>query len=145
MNEKITLITKLGLVAAVLVTVYFWMAGSALEVADYAIIGTILVIAGIATFMIWKRSSDIKKGFVAEDELSKKAAHKAGYYAYLSTIWLTVGLLWGKHLHAGTAWNAGAFHWSVCGSNSACARSHIPCACTLSEKKNKRISEHKIT
>jgi len=40
------------------------------------------------------RSKDIKAGNAPDDELSKKAGWKAGYYAYLSTVWVAVGVMW---------------------------------------------------
>ncbi len=57
------------------------------------VLGSLVLAAG-ATFIVWKRIKATKQGFAIEDELSKAQGFKAGYFAYLISVWVAVGCLW---------------------------------------------------
>lgn len=84
-----------GVVAAVLLTLAFW-AGNAgsLEFGETVVMAGVLALAGAAAFVVLKRGREIRAGFNPDDELSKKAGWKAGYYAYLASVWTAVGVMW---------------------------------------------------
>ena len=59
---------------------------------DLLIFALIVIVGGIAVFLSHKRDKSIEAGFPAEDEMSLLLKYKAGYYAFLSSmyIWLFI-------------------------------------------------------
>jgi hypothetical protein len=84
-----------GVILAVLVTLALWMgnAGS-FELGEIFVTAGVLAIAAAATYVVLKRRKDIKDGFSPDDELTKKAGWKAGYFAYIASVWTAVGMMW---------------------------------------------------
>ncbi len=80
--------------AAVLVTAAMWILLSGKEsLADLLIPTIAVLLAVISMKFVWDRAKSIKAGLPAEDELSKRAAQKAGYYAFIAGIWTAVGTM----------------------------------------------------
>jgi len=92
MNDKTGII--LGLLATILVlltlAVYIMNAGTIdfTELGSFAIV-IILVLA--ATYIIWDRAKNIRKGLPAKDERLINISYKAGYYGFIAAIWSAVG------------------------------------------------------
>ncbi|MBR9705356.1 hypothetical protein GOV12_08130 [Candidatus Pacearchaeota archaeon] len=53
-----------------------------------------LVVLIFAIIFIKRQYSDVKSGFVAQDERSKKIMYKVGYYSFLITLWWLLILSW---------------------------------------------------
>ena len=80
--------------AAVVVTAAMWFLLAGKESLGDMLIPTVAVILAITSMkFVWDRAKSIKEGLPAEDELSKRAMHKAGYYAFLVGIWTSVGMM----------------------------------------------------
>jgi len=65
-----------------------------MDPANLAMIIGSLVVAGGASFLVFKNFKAIKAGLPASDELSEKQGYKAAYFAYLSSVWVAVLALW---------------------------------------------------
>lgn len=53
------------------------------------------VVLAIGAIVVLKdKMKNVKSGLPAEDEMSQKSEHKAGYYAYLSSVWIALGTSW---------------------------------------------------
>ena len=95
MRNKLSIFLGIGIVVAVIATMGFYLmnAGS-LDLFEIVIIPLVLVLAIVAAWVALKRGKEIKAGFNPDDELSKMAGWKAGYHAYLASIWVAVGMMW---------------------------------------------------
>jgi hypothetical protein len=92
--EKIKLAIGIMVGAAVVVTAAMWFLLSSKESLTDLLIPTVAVILAITSMkFVWDRAKSIKAGLPAEDEFSKKAMHKAGYYAFLVGIWTSVAMM----------------------------------------------------
>ena len=62
---------------------------------DLFIFILIIVLAGITLYRAFKKQQEIDAGMTADDELSMRIKYKAGYYAYLVTMymWLLIFIL----------------------------------------------------
>lgn len=95
MKDKLGLVSGIGIVLAVIVTLIAWIQNSGgVDVIEYLYFGLILVIVSITSVMLWKKAKDMKAGLPVEDELATKTTWKAGYYTYLFSVWVAVSLLW---------------------------------------------------
>ena len=89
--------TIIGLLAAIMVIagVGAWLYYGKPESISEAMLPavTLILVAGALAFLLnnWR---NVKSGLPVHDELSRKQAHKAGYYAYLSSIYLSLGLMY---------------------------------------------------
>ncbi len=95
MKDKTSVFLGIGitvLIIALLIT-FIAKAGQQSIYENLLYILVTLLIIGTSIIMI-KRTKDLKKGLPVKDELIIKIAHKAGSYAYMSTMWLAVILLW---------------------------------------------------
>jgi hypothetical protein len=93
--EKIKLVIGIIVTAAVVVTVGMWFFLSARESLVELLIPIIAIILAITSMkLVWDRAKSMKAGLPAEDELSKRAMHKAGYYAFLVGIWASVIMMY---------------------------------------------------
>ena len=89
--EKIKVVIGIIVAAAVVVTAAMWFLLSGKESLGDLLIPTVAVILAITSMkFVWDRAKSVKAGLPAEDEFSKKAMHKAGYYAFLVGIWTSV-------------------------------------------------------
>lgn len=53
-----------------------------------------LVLGFGALVFVWKRFNARKQGLLVEDELSNKAAYKAGYYSFFVAIYTGIIAMW---------------------------------------------------
>lgn len=106
MNEKMK--NVLGLVIAVLVVLgvfayfVFQQSVNLPEIVFIAVVPVLLVLG--AVYLIWNRVKAIKAGLPAEDELSKKALGKAGYYGFFAAIYGALGLMFYNSLAEENLW-----------------------------------------
>ncbi len=92
--DKFKVLMGAIIAAAVIVTAAMWFLLSGKESLGELLIPTVaVVLALISMKFVWDRAKSIKAGLPAEDEMSKRAAHKAGYYAFLVGIWTAVGMM----------------------------------------------------
>ena len=93
-DKSVSIILGFGIAMAVLVGMLFFIANTGkLALIEYVYFLVMLVVLAFSFFILWKNSKDIKAGLPVSDELATKTGWKAGYYTYIFTVWLSVGLL----------------------------------------------------
>jgi len=92
MKDKIGIIVGIGIVAAVITTLYFFVLNAGnLELNEILPIGIVLILVGAAAYILWDRIKNIEKGLPAQDERLKLTNYKACYYGFIASIWSAVG------------------------------------------------------
>ena len=95
MKEKRTVLVGIGIIMAVIFTMAFYALGASrggLDFPEYIIMISVIAIALAATWVVADRWKNIKKGLPVKDEMENRISHRAGYYAWLATIWITLGV-----------------------------------------------------
>ncbi len=91
MKDKIGILIGIGIAAAVLVTLSFFVLNAGnLELNEISLIGIVLILVVFAIYILWDRIKNIKKGLPAKDERLILTNYKAGYYAFIAAIWSAV-------------------------------------------------------
>ncbi|HWR63414.1 MAG TPA: hypothetical protein VN365_03325 [Candidatus Thermoplasmatota archaeon] len=108
MKAKKEIIVATVLVAMVLVTLFLYLMGTReIEYNQIVSIGIVLVLVGLAMYIIWDKIRNIQKGLPAKDERVISISHKAGYYGFIAAIWSAVliptmiDIIFGYELDAG--------------------------------------------
>jgi len=92
MKDKIGIVVGIGIAAAVLVTLYFFVRNAGnLELNEIMPIGIILILVASAMYILWDRIKNVKKGLPAQDERLKLTNYKACSYGFIASIWSAVG------------------------------------------------------
>ncbi|EMR75685.1 hypothetical protein MBGDF03_00537 [Thermoplasmatales archaeon SCGC AB-540-F20] len=92
MKDKIGIIAGIGIAAAVLVTLYFFVRNAGnLELNEIMPIGIVLILVASAMYILWDRIKNVKKGLPAQDERLKLTNYKACSYGFIASIWSAVG------------------------------------------------------
>ena len=93
LNDRMKIILGFAVSAMVLVGIFaYWSFGEFNSFKSLATIPIALVLVIAATYVVFTRFKSYKAGLKPEDEMSKKAMHKAGYYAFLATIYIALGI-----------------------------------------------------
>jgi len=88
MKDKMGIVVGIGIAAAVLVTLFFYVANAGnIELTEISLIGVVLIVVVLAVYVLWDRIKNIKKGFPAKDERMILINYKAGFYAFIAAIW----------------------------------------------------------
>jgi len=91
MKDKIGILIGIGIAAAVLVTLSFFVLNAGnLELNEISLIGIVLILVAFAMYILWDRIKNVKKGLPAQDERLKLTNYKAGYYGFIAAIWSAV-------------------------------------------------------
>ncbi|MCX6662052.1 MAG: hypothetical protein NTY91_05830 [Euryarchaeota archaeon] len=108
MKAKKEIIVATILVAMVLVTLFLYLIGTReIEYNQIVSIGIVLVLVGLAMYIIWDKIRNIQKGLPGKDERVISISHKAGYYGFIAAIWSAVliptmiDIIFGYELDAG--------------------------------------------
>ena len=92
MKDKIGIVVGIGIAAAVLVTLYFFVRNAGnLELNEIMPIGIVLILVASAMYILWDRIKNVKKGLPAQDERLKLTNYKACSYGFIASIWSAVG------------------------------------------------------
>ena len=92
MKDKIGIVLGIGIAAAVLVTLYFFVRNAGnLELNEIFPIGIVVILVASAVYLLWDRIKNIKKGLPAQDERLKLTNYKACSYGFIASIWSAVG------------------------------------------------------
>jgi len=92
MKDKIGIGLGIGLVAAVIVTISFFIQNAGeIELNEILSIGVVLIIIVSTMYILWDRIKNVKKGLPAQDERLKLTNYKACYYGFIASIWSAVG------------------------------------------------------
>jgi len=91
MKDKLGILTGVGIVVAVLVTLYFYIRNIGnIELSEILSIIIVLILVVAAAYILWDRIKNIKKGYPAQDERLKITNYKACYYGFIASIWSAV-------------------------------------------------------
>jgi hypothetical protein len=82
-------------VALVLATLVLYVTNmGGINLSEYSTILVIIVLVIGATWVLVDRMRSMRTGLPAKDEMTVKLSHKAGYYAYLASIYIALALMW---------------------------------------------------
>jgi len=91
MKDKIGIVVGIGIAAAVIATLYFFVVNAGnIELNEIFSIGIVLIIVISAMYILLDRIKNIKKGLPAQDERLKITNYKACYYGFIASIWSAV-------------------------------------------------------
>jgi len=92
MKDKIGIVLGIGIAAAVLVTLSFFVLNAGnLELNEIFPIGIVVILVASAMYILWDRIKNVKKGLPAQDERLKLTNYKACSYGFIAAIWSAVG------------------------------------------------------
>ena len=92
MKDKIGIIAGIGIAAAVIVTISFFVINvESLGLDEIFPIIIVLILVASTLYILWDRIKNIKKGLPAQDERLKITNYKACYYGFIASIWSAVG------------------------------------------------------
>ena len=91
MKGKKEIIVATVLVAMVLLTLFFYLMGTGeIEFNQILLVGIVVILVGLAMYIVWDRLKNVQKGLPAKDERLININYKAGYYAFIAAIWSAV-------------------------------------------------------
>lgn len=91
MKGKKEIIVATILVAMVLVTLFFYLIGtSEINFDQIVLISIVIVLVGLAMYIIWDKIRNVQKGLPGKDERTISINYKAGYYGFIAAIWSAV-------------------------------------------------------
>ena len=92
MKDKLGILVGIGIAAALITTLYFFVLNAGnLELNEILPIGIVLLLVGAAAYIVWDRIKNVKKGLPAQDERLKITNYKACSYGFFASIWSAVG------------------------------------------------------
>jgi hypothetical protein len=91
MKGKKEIIVATVLVAMVLVTQFFYLMGThEIEINQIFLVSVVVILVGLAMYIIWDRIKNVQKGLPGKDERTISINYKAGYYGFIAAIWSAV-------------------------------------------------------
>ncbi len=91
MKAKKEIIVATVLVAMVLLTLFLYLMGTReIEYNQIVSIGIVIVLVGLAMYIIWDKIRNVQKGLPGKDERTISINYKAGYYGFIAAIWSAV-------------------------------------------------------
>jgi len=93
MEKRLNLFIRVFALALLMAagSLYFSLgAGSLWLIGSVAIAMAVALVAIVAAS---ERVTSMKTGMPLEDEFTRKATHKAGYYAFVTGLWLAIGIM----------------------------------------------------
>jgi len=92
MKDKIGISVGIGIAALVIVTMFFYIINAGeIEFSEIFSIIIVFILVFSASYILWDRIKNIKKGLPAQDERLKITNYKACSYGFVASIWTAVG------------------------------------------------------
>jgi hypothetical protein len=92
MKDKLGISVGIGIAALVIVTMIFYIVNAGeIDTNEIILIGIVFILVASATYILWDRIRNIKKGLPTQDERLKITNYKACYYGFIASIWSAVG------------------------------------------------------
>ena len=92
MRDMLGIAAGIGIALFVVVTLLFWMAGAGdRDIGEYVPIGIAAILMASATYLLWDRMKNVRRGLPAKDERLIEVSYRAGYYGFIAAIWSAVG------------------------------------------------------
>jgi hypothetical protein len=117
MKQKLVLLTGIGIVLAVAVTMMFYVSAmSSMNLQEYLMIFVIFIIVLAAAWLIKDRLGNMRKDLPVKDERQTGIAYRAGYYSWIASIWSAIGIMWiGIFLEEELGYASLTANWVVAG------------------------------
>jgi len=94
-KDRTVIIAGFVVSALVLATLVLWVTNMGrINLFESLNILIILFLVISATWLLVDRTRNMRAGLPAKDEMTVKLMHKAGYYAYLASIYIALALMW---------------------------------------------------
>ncbi|MFH1100963.1 MAG: DUF2178 domain-containing protein [Methanobacteriota archaeon] len=78
--------------SAIILTLFFYLRSAGeIELNEIVLVGIVLILVGLAMYIVWDRLKNVQKGLPAKDERLTNINYKAGYYAFIAAIWSSFG------------------------------------------------------
>jgi hypothetical protein len=91
MKDKKGIVLSILVAAGVLLTLFFYLRDAGeIELNEIVLVGIVLILVGLAMYIVWDRLKNVQKGLPAKDERVISISHKAGYYGFIAAIWSAV-------------------------------------------------------
>ncbi len=97
MKEKMAVLTMAGVIVAVAVTMVLYAsaaAGNSFDLSELLMVVIVVIILAAAIWVVKDRLGNLRKGLPAKDERQVGVSYKAGYYAWIASIWSSIGMMW---------------------------------------------------
>lgn len=95
MKEKTRLVIGAVVLLAVVSTLALYVSSDKsidlIELVGIILVPLILVFG--AAYILWRKAESMKSGLPMEDEFSKKVSYRAGYYAYMVSIYVALAVM----------------------------------------------------
>ncbi|KYK20840.1 hypothetical protein AYK24_09715 [Thermoplasmatales archaeon SG8-52-4] len=92
MKHKLEIVLGIGIAAAVIVTLLFYILNAGtIELSELFSILIVIILVISAVYILWDRIKNMRKGFPAQDERLKITNYRACYYGFIASIWSAVG------------------------------------------------------
>jgi len=92
MKDKLGVILGIGVSILVIFTLFLYLVvKNSVELFDIITIPIVAFLVLAASYVIYDRMKNIKKGLPVADERLKIVSYKAGYYAFIAAIWSAIG------------------------------------------------------
>ena len=91
MKDKIGIVMGIGIAVLALLTLslYVLFTGN-IELSEITLVGIVVILVASASFILWDRLKNIRKGLPAKDERLILINYKAGYYGFIAALWSAV-------------------------------------------------------
>jgi hypothetical protein len=91
MKDKKEIVAAIIVAAAVVLTLFLYLRGAGnIELNEIVLVGIVLILVGLAMYIVWDRIKNVQKGLPAKDERLININYKAGYYAFIAAIWSAI-------------------------------------------------------
>ncbi len=91
MKDKKGIVLSILVAVGVLLTLFFYLRGAGeIELNEIVLVGIVLILVGLAMYIVWDRIKNVQKGLPAKDERVLSISYKAGYYGFIAAIWSAV-------------------------------------------------------
>ena len=97
MKDKMTILTGVGVIIAVMITLAVYVTGmlnGSIELQEYLMVFVIVVIVAAASWVMRDKIVNSRKRLPVKDERQTGISYRAGYYAWIASIWSAIGVMW---------------------------------------------------
>ena len=91
-KDKTSVALGIGVILAVIVTFILYVLGAgSLDISEYAMMGIVIAILAGAIIIVAMNYKNMRLGLPVKDERYHSINHRAGYYAFIAAIWISLG------------------------------------------------------
>jgi hypothetical protein len=102
MKDKIGIVVGIGIAVLILAALSLYVISAEnIELSEITSMSIVLILVSSATFILWDRLKNIRKGLPAKDERLVQVDYRAGYYGFIAAMWSAVG----SNVIAGIIWD----------------------------------------